>query len=1797
MKRLNAFLSLLLSVIMIATSFPLGVISAERVASDSVTGPTARAGSIDNDLLQSSKTVSYNGDGTYTLKMEGYATASAIPKHTDSVVPVDVAIVIDHSGSQDQCVQCDTDLSGWTKMPYYAYKGQYDTSKVYYIDNDNAIYYCNDCAKWFSCMHYFGYHGGTEYLPARNNDSHNSIVQFYTAKNGTAVYNLDKNSSYYAGGYTVVYCPTCDGWFNGTDANKKEHGVYNSNPATDHNGSYIFYPMSSASDTRQFALFKQKTNACSKGGECVTKFVATQKAIANYLDLLYSSAIGPDGSFGTGDDLSHRVALIDYYSGSGDTTANARYLTVKNSSGEFVKKTTIDSTSDATEIANRELYAPQALKSLSNANDRKAIGEGLAYVHYANGCYPDNAMLMTQYAFNLDANKSACDNGQRKRVVIFIGDTSDGSDLTSTIKQAKVIKDMNNSYVFSYGVMGTYVTDPTGNVGVSTVNSVYQSISSNFPSATGYKESARGTVNSIRPGCGSYYHAGNSVAAMQTGFAEIFNESVNGLTTYTMNGTNSYMQDVVSSNFTVQSATAYSMKYSGGTSWTTTGGTTYSPSISGNTVKVSGFDYTANWVGTTVKGKAQGQKLVLEVVISPKTPGNALATNTQASSGIYHNSNGMQEMFDLPKADVPATVTFATSCGTQNLSVTASAVKTGYSVSSGSGNSATLTTASSAPTVNINGGSIAGVKVGSTVTISDVDNVTATNASVSKNGTTYTVTVNGNSVITVTKHSYSSTVTAPTCTAQGYTTHTCACGTSYKDTYTAATDHSYSSEVTTAATCTTAGVRTYTCSKCGHSYTEAIAATGHSYTSVVTEPTCTAQGYTTYTCSKCQHSYKDNYTEANGHSWNEGVIDPDSTCTEEGVKTYTCGVCGETKTEAVSAKGHTEVIDAAVEPTCTETGLTEGKHCSVCKAVIIPQQEIPALDHSFTNYISNNDATCTEDGTKTAKCDRCDETNTVTDEGSALGHDEIAHEAQDPTCTEIGWDAYVTCSRCDYTTYVEKSALGHDEIVHEEQAPTCTEIGWDAYVTCSRCDYTTYVEKTALGHKYDAVVTDPTCTEDGYTTYTCTVCGDSYVDDKIEADGHKYEGTVTEPTCTETGYTTYTCSVCNDTYVADETDALGHSWDEGVIDPDSTCTEEGVKTYTCGVCGETKTEAVSAKGHTEVIDVAVEPTCTETGLTEGKHCSVCGAVIVAQEVIPALDHSFTDYKSNNNATCTEDGTKTAKCDRCDVTDTVTDEGSKLGHNYVGVVTDPTCTEDGYTTYTCTRCNDSYVADEVDALGHTEVIDAAVAPTCTETGLTEGKHCSVCNEVLVAQTVVAALGHTEVIDAAVAPTCTETGLTEGKHCSVCNEVLVAQTVVAALGHTEVVDAAVAPTCTETGLTEGKHCSVCNEVLVAQTVVDALGHTEAEAVIENNVDPDCENTGSYDLVVYCSICDEELSRETKTVDALGHSYDAVVTSPTCTEKGYTTYTCSECNDTYTDNYVDATNHVGEETYVLTVIENGNCYEITYCCRCDAELVRKLIDPVAQNVETGKYYTTLEAALVEVTAGDTVKLLDNVTVDDLNAPIAGYIDLNGHVLEAYTLSVGTSTHIVDSSAGNEGYLVVGSADQTINSSNCDMPVYVSYTDEDGTVKDGYRFFDSVKLQQLTPEFTEDVKTGSRFVSVTFRHIIGDAATSNELFGDGALDNGIKLGVTVKVTKADGETSEELYWICSDELIASAYTNGNAIKVTITGIEAYETITIGSVLISEKLGVEMTTYEKNGKTYSTIGTYDIATGTAIEA
>ena len=150
-------------------------------------------------------------------------------------------------------------------------------------------------------------------------------------------------------------------------------------------------------------------------------------------------------------------------------------------------------------------------------------------------------------------------------------------------------------------------------------------------------------------------------------------------------------------------------------------------------------------------------------------------------------------------------------------------------------------------------------------------------------------------------HSYKDVVTAPTCTEKGYTTHTCSCGDSYVDTYTAALGHAWDSgKVTKQPTATETGIRTFTCTRCSETKTETIPKLTHehSYKAVVTAPTCTAKGYTTHTCA-CGDSYVDTYVDALGHAWDNGKVTKEPTATETGVRTYTCTRCHETKTESI----------------------------------------------------------------------------------------------------------------------------------------------------------------------------------------------------------------------------------------------------------------------------------------------------------------------------------------------------------------------------------------------------------------------------------------------------------------------------------------------------------------------------------------------------------------------------------------------------------------------------------------------------------------------------------------------------------------------------------------------------------------------------------------------------------------------------------------------------------------------------------------------------------------------------------
>ena len=256
-------------------------------------------------------------------------------------------------------------------------------------------------------------------------------------------------------------------------------------------------------------------------------------------------------------------------------------------------------------------------------------------------------------------------------------------------------------------------------------------------------------------------------------------------------------------------------------------------------------------------------------------------------------------------------------------------------------------------------------------------------------------------------------------------------------------------------------------------------------------------------------------------------------------------------------------------PTCTT-----GKTCEKCGA---EYGEKDPNNHDLVHHDAKAPS-CTEIGWDAYDtCSRCD--YTTRKELPALNHDLVHNDAQAPTCTEIGWDAYDTCSRCDYTTRTELPALNHAPVHHDAQAPTCTEIGWDAYDTCSRCDYTTYVELPA---QHDLVHHDaqaPTCTEIGWDAYdTCNNC-DYTTYQELPARNHALvQHKAQAPTCTEKGWDAYeTCSRCDHTTYA-ELPALNHDYQAVTVAP--TCETDGYTVFTCSRCKDSYTADPTDKlGH------------------------------------------------------------------------------------------------------------------------------------------------------------------------------------------------------------------------------------------------------------------------------------------------------------------------------------------------------------------------------------------------------------------------------------------------------------------------------------------------------------------------------------------------------------------------------------------------------------------------------------------
>ena len=242
---------------------------------------------------------------------------------------------------------------------------------------------------------------------------------------------------------------------------------------------------------------------------------------------------------------------------------------------------------------------------------------------------------------------------------------------------------------------------------------------------------------------------------------------------------------------------------------------------------------------------------------------------------------------------------------------------------------------------------------------------------------------------------------------------------------------------------------------------------------------------------------------------------------------------------------------------------------------------------------------------------------------------------------------------------------------------------------------------------------EPTCDTPGSVQYWhCDECGNDYLDEK----GHERIDDVTidilphvpvtdlgvAPGCESEGLTEGShCATCGEVIVAQEViPALGHEIGTFTRVSNPTCTQTGLETSVCTRCGETIERVIPATGHTEEVIPGTPATCTEAGLSDGVRCSVCGAVLVAQEAIPAKGHTYGETVVIEEASCLRDGKQESVCKDCGET----------------------------------------VTEKIPALGHDRVYEPAIEATCETSGRTGRVVCDRCGMVLEEGEVIPPLGH-------------------------------------------------------------------------------------------------------------------------------------------------------------------------------------------------------------------------------------------------------------------------------------------------------------------------------------------------------------------------------------------------------------------------------------------------------------------------
>lgn len=271
-------------------------------------------------------------------------------------------------------------------------------------------------------------------------------------------------------------------------------------------------------------------------------------------------------------------------------------------------------------------------------------------------------------------------------------------------------------------------------------------------------------------------------------------------------------------------------------------------------------------------------------------------------------------------------------------------------------------------------------------------------------------------------------------------------------------------------------------------------------------------------------------------------------------------------------------------------------------------------------------------------------------------------------------------------------------------------------------------------------------------------------------------------------------------------------------------------------------------------------------------------------------HNFA-LVSSVTPTCTSLGYDRYLCPLCGMTEN-RNYTAALGHNWQNVIVrEATCGTDGEVAEICSNCG-QVKTFSVPAAEHAYNL-LSVPATCTSSGY-EAEECSLCG-VRHVLGVTNATAHNYIATTTPA-TCTTSGRTTYR-CSTCGDSYT-DNYMEPLGHNfDIGTVITAPTCTTDGVKEYR-CGRC--AVTALEAIPATGHTPSGSA----------NCGQPDI---CANCGAALNAA--ALNATAHNYIATTTPATCTTGGRTTYRCSDCGDSYTDNYTEPLGHTWDLGTVIT------------------------------------------------------------------------------------------------------------------------------------------------------------------------------------------------------------------------------------------------------------------------------------------